>query len=351
MSSSVDSYIALLRQMIETPSFSGEEAGVTELIRGFLTEQKVDFRTKGNNTWAYNRDYDPAKPTILLNSHIDTVKPNSGYVRDPFDAAIEGDKLFGLGSNDAGASVVSLLATFLHFYDKENLSYNLCLALTAEEERSGAGGIESVWNDLGPVDAAIVGEPTGMQMAVAERGLLVVDCTARGEAGHAARKEGVNAIYEALPDIQWFRDYRFKKVSERLGEVSMSVTIINAGTQHNVVPAECTFTVDIRLNECYTHEEVLDTIRQNVRCKVVPRSMRLRSSSIPKGHPIVEAGKSLGLEVFGSPTLSDQALIPVPSLKMGPGKSERSHSADEYVLLPEIEAGIDTYIRLLENIL
>jgi len=344
-------YIHLLKEMIRIPSFSGEEGDLSGLIESFLASRNVEFIGKGFNIWAYNRHFDPSKPTILLNSHLDTVRPNSGYTRDPFAPETEGDKLYGLGSTDAGASVVSLLAAFLHFYGQENRRYNLCIALTADEERSGTNGIESIWNDLKPIDFAIVGEPTEMQMAIAEKGLMVVDCVAHGQSGHAARREGVNAIYKAMKDIQWFESYRFPKVSELLGEVGMAVTIISAGTQHNVIPAECTFTADIRITEQYTHEEVLEIIRQNVESEVTPRSMRLRSSSIPTDHPVVQAGKKMGLETFGSPTMSDQALIPVPSLKMGPGRSERSHTADEYVFLSEIENGIETYIKLLNSIL
>jgi acetylornithine deacetylase len=342
--------IDLLRQLIRTPSFSGEEGAIAELVAGFLAGRGMEVRRKGHNVITTGRFFDPRKPTLLLNSHLDTVRPGSGYTRDPFLPEIEGDRLYGLGSTDAGASVVSLTAAFLHFYERQGLAYNLCLALTAEEERSGAGGIESILNDLPPIDFALIGEPTSLRMAVAEKGLLVVDCTSRGRAGHAARREGVNAIYPAVRDIEWFETYRFPKVSEWLGEVNMAVTMIHGGTQHNVVPAECTFTADIRITEQYTHEEVLETIRRHVKSEVVPRSMRLRSSSIPVEHPVVQAGKKLGLDLFGSPTMSDQALIPAPSLKIGPGDSARSHTADEYVLLSEIEAGIDTYIRLLESI-
>jgi acetylornithine deacetylase len=347
----IKSYIDLLREMIRTASFSGEEAGVAELIRAFLADRGVETLARGNNVIARNRFFTPGRPTILLNSHLDTVRPNAGYTRDPFDPAVEGDRLYGLGSTDAGASVVSLIATFLHFYPQEGMAYNLCLALTAEEERSGVGGIESVWNELTPIDFAIVGEPTEMQMAVAEKGLLVIDCTAQGQSGHAARREGVNAIYKAAREIAWFETFRFPEVSPWLGEVNMAVTIVNGGTQHNVIPAECTYTVDLRLTERYSHEEVLEIIRSHVESRVTPRSVRLRPSSIAVEHPLVQAGLRLGLRAFGSPTLSDQALIPAPSLKIGPGRSQRSHTADEYVLISEIETGIKTYIDLLNSIL
>ncbi len=346
-----ETYIDLLRQMIRIPSFSGEEAAAADLAAGFLAGRGVEVQRKGHNVAARNRFFDPAKPTILLNSHLDTVRPNAGYTRDPFAPDIEGDTLYGLGSNDAGAAVVSLAAAFLHFYERDDLAYNLCLALTAEEERSGADGIELIWDELPPIDFAIVGEPTDMQMAVAEKGLLVVDCTARGVSGHAARNEGENAIYKAVRDIEWFENYRFPKVSEWLGTVNMAVTMIHSGTQHNVIPAECTFTVDIRVTEQYTHEEVVETIRRHVASEVTPRSMRLRSSSIPVDHPVVRAGQALGLTMYGSPTSSDQTRIPTLSLKIGPGRSERSHTADEFVRISEIENGIEVYIRLLEGVL
>jgi len=282
--------VALLRDLIRIPSPSREEAGTAERLAAFLSDNGIETHRKKNNVWAFNRHYDPAKPTILLNSHHDTVRPNSGYTRDPYDPAIEGDRLYGLGSNDAGASGVSLLAAFRHFYDREEMKYNLCVAITAEEENSGSDGLECVLPELGPLDFAIVGEPTQMQLAIAERGLMVVDCTARGRSGHAAREEGDNAIYKAMQDIEWFRSYRFPKVSELFGAVKMTVTIISAGTQHNVVPAECRFTVDIRVTDRYTNEEVLDEIRRHVRSEVAPRSTRLKPSSIPPAHPIVRAG-------------------------------------------------------------
>ncbi len=343
--------VELLRELIRIPSFSREEALTADRIAGFLSQRGIEVHRSGNNVWAYNRHYDPTKETLLLNSHHDTVRPGAGYTRDPFSPDIEGDRLYGLGSNDAGASAVSLLAAFLHFYDREDLQKNLCLALTAEEEVSGTGGIESVFPQLGPIAFALVGEPTGMQLAIAERGLMVLDCTVRGKAGHAAREEGDNAIYKALREIEWFRDYRFEKVSELFGPVKMSVTVIQAGTQHNVVPAECRFTVDVRVCECYTLEEVLAEIRAHVSCEVMPRSLRLRPSSIPADHPVVQAGLALGRTTYGSPTTSDQALLPVESLKLGVGESSRSHAADEYVCLSEIRQGIGLYIDLLSRIL
>jgi len=301
------------------------------------------------NIWAWNKHFDASKPTILLNSHHDTVKPNSGYTRDPFDAKIEDGKLYGLGSNDAGGCLVSLIAVFLYFYNQENLKYNFCLAATAEEEISGVHGLEYIIPDLGKLDFGIVGEPTLMQLAIAEKGLMVLDCTAHGVAGHAAREEGENAIYKAMADIEWFRTFRFPKESEVFGPVKMSVTIINAGSQHNVVPASCTFTVDVRVTDAYRNEEVLDIIRQHVSSDVKPRSVRLKPSKISKEHPIVKAGIALGLTAYGSPTTSDQSLLDIPSLKIGPGDSARSHTADEFINIDEIKEGIELYIKMLEK--
>jgi acetylornithine deacetylase len=286
----------------------------------------------------------------LLNSHHDTVRPNPAYTRDPFAPDEEDGRLYGLGSNDAGGSVVSLLAAFRYFNARPSLKYNLAIALTAEEEISGTGGIESILPKLPPIDFAIVGEPTLTAMAVAEKGLLVLDCVAPGKAGHAAREEGDNAIYRAMEDISWFRNFRFPKVSETLGPVKMSVTMIRAGEQHNVVPAECQFTVDVRVTDAYTHEEILQTVSAHIQSTIRPRSLRLRSSSIDKNHPLVKAAGKLGKELYGSPTTSDQALISAPSVKVGPGDSARSHSADEFIYLEEIREGIRTYIGLLEQV-
>lgn len=316
-----------------------------------MQDRSVKTHRKLNNIWAYNKHFDQAKPTLLLNSHHDTVKPNSGYTRDPFSADIENGKLYGLGSNDAGGCLVSLIATFLYFYAQEDLSYNICLATTAEEEISGNNGLECILPDLGTLEFAIVGEPTQMNLAIAERGLLVLDCTVTGKAGHAAREEGDNAIYKALSAIEWFRTYRFSKISEVFGPLKMSVTIINAGSQHNVVPALCTFTVDVRVTDAYTNEEVLKIIRTNVDCEVKPRSIRLKPSSIDKGHPIVQAGIAQGRTTYGSPTTSDQALLSIPSLKVGPGDSGRSHMADEFVFVDEIGEGITLYIEMLKTVI
>lgn len=337
--------------MIGVPSLSGAEDAVASLLTSFLERKQVNVCRSDNNLWAYNRHFDKSKKTILLCSHIDTVPPNGGYTKDPYSAITEGDKLFGLGSNDAGASVVALTALFLYFYEQKELRYNLCLALVAEEERVGGNGVVSILSKIGDIDFAVVGEPTEMRMAVAERGLMVLDCLVTGKSGHAAHDNTINPIYLAMQDIAWFSGYKFDRVSPILGEVKMNVTIIESGSRHNVVPAECHFTVDVRSNECYTHAEILDLIRANVACTVTPRSTRLQPSSIDLAHPIVKAGEWLGIELFGSKTLSDQALLPFPSVKMGVGDSLRSHTADEYVRISELENGITTYIKLFEKIL
>jgi len=343
--------VALLKRLIAVPSFSKSEDGTASLIEDFFISRGVKPNRYFKNVWALNKHYDASMPTILLNSHHDTVKPNKDYTNDPFYAFERDGKLFGLGSNDAGGCLVALIAAFLYFYDKPGLHYNLIMAASAEEEISGINGIEALLPQLGKIDCAIVGEPTLMDMAIAEKGLLVLDCTAYGKSGHAARDEGENAIYKAMADIDWFKNYRFPKVSSLLGPVKMNVTMVNAGTQHNVVPAECTFTVDIRINECYTHEDVLEIVRSHVECEIKPRSMRLRSTSIPVDHPLVLAGLELGLKSYGSATMSDKALMPFPALKMGPGDSARSHMADEFIFLDEIRSGIEVYIKLLERLM
>lgn len=343
--------VSLLKSLIATPSFSKEEEGTAKIIEEFLNSRDVETHRKGNNVWAYNRYFDGSKPTVLLNSHHDTVKTNPAYTRDPFSPEVADGKLYGLGSNDAGGCLVSLIATFLYFYPQEGLAYNVCLAATAEEEISGINGLESILPDLGELDFGIVGEPTLMNLAIAERGLMVLDCAVHGKAGHAAREEGENAIYKALKDIEWFQNYRFAKVSDLFGPLKMSVTIINAGSQHNVVPALCTFTVDVRVTDAYTNEEVLKIIKTNVDCDVKPRSTRLKPSSIDKSHPIVVSGLALGRTTYGSPTTSDQALLSIPSVKLGPGDSARSHMADEYVFVDEILEGIRLYIEMLKPVI
>ncbi len=340
----------LLSDLIAIQSFSKEEDGTASALKNFLEQEGVETYRKGNNIWAKNKHFSPTKPTVLLNSHHDTVKPNVGYTRDPFNAEVVDGKLFGLGSNDAGGPLVSLIAAFLYFFDRTDMKYNILIAATAEEEISGTGGIESIWDLIKPIDFAIVGEPTLCEMATAEKGLMVLDCISRGKPGHAAREEGVNAIYQALPDIQWLKTFKFPKQSQTLGEMKMSVTIINAGSQHNVVPAECKFTVDVRVTDAYSLEEALDIIKSHVKCEVNPRSLRIRPSGIQMDHPLVLSANKMGIRLYGSPTTSDQALIPVPSVKIGPGDSARSHSADEFIFLHEIEKGIDTYIALLSNV-
>ena len=343
--------IDLLKNLIATPSFSREEEHTATLIEVFLQAKGIEVHRHLNNIIARNQHFDEAKPTILLNSHHDTVKPNKAYTLDPFTPLEKEGKLYGLGSNDAGGSLVSLLATFVYFYKQPDLRFNLVLAATAEEEISGKNGVECVLPLLGKIEGAIVGEPTLLQMAVAERGLMVLDCTAHGKAGHAARNEGVNAVYKALEDIDWMRSYRFERVSSLIGPVTMNVTVIETDNKaHNVVPAQCTFVTDVRINELYSFEEVLTTIRTHVQSEVVPRSDRLRSTMIPLDHPLVQAGLSLGKTYYGSPTSSDKALMPFPALKLGPGDSARSHTADEFIFIDEIREGIELYIQLLNRI-
>ena len=343
--------IELLKKLILAPSFSKEESETALLIEQFLQEHGVKTHRKLNNIWAFNHHFDDDKPTILLNSHHDTVQINSGYTRDPFAADVEEGKLYGLGSNDAGGCLVSLIATFRFFYNMEDLKFNLCLAATGEEEISGQNGLELILPDLGLLNFAIVGEPTQMHLAVAERGLMVLDCVAHGKAGHAAREEGENAIYKAIIDIEWFRNYRFAKESKLFGPIKMSVTVIEAGSQHNVVPALCKFTVDVRVTDAYRNEEVLKIIRNRVSSEVNPRSVRLRPSSIDINHPIVQAGISLGRKTYGSPTTSDQALLDIPSVKIGPGDSARSHMADEFVYVNEIREGFGIYVEMIKKLL
>lgn len=346
----------LLKQLVATASFSKEEDQTAGILCLFFAQKGIPHFRVGNNVFANNKYFTEDKPSILLNSHHDTVKPNKGYTLDPFSPIEKDGKLFGLGSNDAGGCLVSLIAAFLHFYEASNLPYNIVFAASAEEEISGTGGIEYLlqqesFNPAGRQWAfAIVGEPTQMQMAVAEKGLLVLDCISHGKAGHAAREEGENAIYKAIKDIEWFNSYHFPKVSDLLGPVKMSVTVINTENKaHNVVPPQCNFVVDIRVNELYTFEELLDIVKANVTCDVQPRSLRLRSSGISLEHPLVKAGIELGRTYYGSPTTSDKALMPFLSLKIGPGDSARSHTADEFIYVDEIREGIDLYIRLLEQ--
>ena len=343
--------IALLKKLIATPSFSGEENETALLLMQWFSSHDIKFESDKHNVWAKNKFFDTSKKTILLNSHHDTVKPNKGYTRNPFSPDVENGKLFGLGSNDAGGCLVSLLATFTYFYSRENLKYNIVIVASAEEENSGPNGLNSMLSQIPIIDFAIVGEPTLMQLAIAEKGLMVLNCEATGTAGHAAHGTGDNAIYNALEDIKWFQTYEFPKISETLGKVKMTVTQIEAGNQHNVIPSSCKYVVDVRVTDAYSNQEVFEIIQSNVTSKVCPRSLRLNSSSIAKEHDIVKAGIKLGRETYGSPTLSDQAVLSCPSLKLGPGQSLRSHTADEFIYLAEIEEGIDIYIKLLEEII
>lgn len=341
--------ISVLKSLIEIPSVSREESAAADFLQNYIEMQGMETGRKGNNIWCLSPMFQLSKPTILLNSHIDTVKPVSGWQKDPFTPTEINGKLYGLGSNDAGASLVSLLHVFLELCRTEQ-RYNLIFLASCEEEISGQNGIESVLPELPPITFAVVGEPTGMQPAIAEKGLIVLDVTATGKAGHAAREEGENAIYKALGDIQWFRDYRFEKESSLLGPVKMSVTQIHAGTQHNVVPDKCTFVVDVRSNELYTNKELFDTICQHISAEAKVRSFRLNSSRISEQHPFVKKAMAIGRMPFGSPTLSDQALMSFPSVKIGPGQSARSHTANEYVLISEITEAIELYIELLAGL-
>ncbi|WP_420572085.1 M20 family metallo-hydrolase [Kordia sp.] len=344
--------IALLKKLIETPSFSSEEQGTAKHIENWFQQYQIPFKRTKNNIWATNLYFDEKKPTLLLNSHHDTVKPNNGYTKDPFRTTVENGKLYGLGSNDAGGCLVSLIATFTHFYHQADLQYNLVIVASAEEESSGENGLNSMLSIIPKIDVAIVGEPTLMQLAIAEKGLIVFDATVTGTPSHAAHPNTDNAIYNTIDVLKWFQEFSFKKSSAVLGDVKMTVTQINAGKQHNAVPANVNLVVDVRVNDAYTNKEIVSILQKKAPCsEIIPRSLRLNSSSIPKKHPLVQAGIALGRETYGSPTLSDQAVLSCPSLKLGPGDSRRSHTADEFIYLNEIEEGIDLYIKILEKIL
>ena len=340
--------VSILKSLIEIPSTSRNEEHAADFIANTLGKYGLIFERIGNNILSKNSDFNDKKPTLLLNAHIDTVKPTKSWDRDPFAATIEGEKLFGLGSNDCGGGVVSTLMTYIYLSQREQ-SYNLLWLASAEEEVSGENGIRMVIPSLPKIDIAIVGEPTGMQPAIAEKGLIVIDAIAHGVSGHAAREGGVNAIYKALEDINTIKSFKFKKNSELLGPTKMSVTIINAGTQHNVIPDECKFTIDIRTNEKYTNEEIYNILLKHLQSDLNARSFRLSSSHIDENTVIIKRCKELGMKPFGSPTLSDQALMPFPSFKLGPGESIRSHSADEFILISEIDNAIKTYIKLLDG--
>lgn len=340
--------VALLQKLIETPSFSGEESAAADLVQEHLLNYGVKVKRKRNNVWCYNKYFDESKPTILLNSHLDTVKPNEGYTKNPFCAEVTAGKLYGLGSNDAGGCLVSLMAAFLHYYSYQGLGFNLCFAATAEEENSGKNGLKLILPTLGKLDLAIVGEPTLLQMAVAEKGNMVIDCVSTGRPGHAAREEGDNAIYKCMKDLEWFRSYQFQQRPAGLPSVKMTITTIKAGLQHNIVPGKCEFTVDIRNDDVFSHHEILETIKKNISSEFIVRPGALGASSIPLDHPIVKTGLAIGCKTYSSPTTSDQAWLDIPSVKIGPGDSARSHSADEFIFLEEIRKGISLYIKLLE---
>ena len=342
--------VELLKALIETPSVSRNEENAANLLASYLDKWQLPYGREANNLWVGCPDWQNDRPTIMLNAHIDTVKPVSTWTRDPYKASQEGDILYGLGSNDCGGGLVSLLQTYRIMLNKPR-NYNILWVASAEEEVSGSNGFSRVLSRLPNIDVAIVGEPTGMQPAIAEKGLMVIDGYADGVSGHAARNEGVNAIYEALDDLVWLRDYRFRKVSPLLGETKMTVTVVEAGTQHNVIPDSLHFVIDIRTNEYYQNEFVFEFLRKKMKkCRLEARSFRLHSSSITESHPLIKKCKAMGMRPFGSPTLSDQALMPFTSVKLGPGKSSRSHSANEYIRISEIVNAIETYVNLLSDI-
>ena len=344
--------ILLLKKLIETQSFSKEEENTAILIEGWFVENEIPFKRTKNNIWAMNKYFDERKPTLLLNSHHDTVKPNSAYTNDPFKAIVKDGKLYGLGSNDAGGCLVSLMTTFTYFYAQENLNYNLVIVASAEEENSGKNGLNSMLPIIPHIDVAIVGEPTLMNLAVAEKGLVVFDAVIEGTPSHAAHPNNNNSIYNTINILQWFRDFKFEKTSNALGDVKMTVTQMNAGSQHNVVPAHVDLVVDVRVNDAYSNQEIADILQEESPCtKITPRSLRLNSSAISLEHDLVKAGIAMGRATYGSPTLSDQAALSCQSLKLGPGDSTRSHSADEFIYLSEIEEGIKIYIELLNRVI
>jgi acetylornithine deacetylase len=344
--------IALLKNLIETSSFSSEEQNTALLIESWFLENKIAYQRTQNNVWAVNKYFDESKPTFLLNSHHDTVQPNKAYTKDPFKAIVENGKLYGLGSNDAGGCLVSLLATFTYFYHHKNLKYNLVVVASAEEESSGKNGLNSMLSIIPEVAVAIVGEPTLMQLAIAEKGLVVFDAKVSGTPSHAAHLNDDNAIYNTIDVLKWFQNFQFKKTSKSLGDVKMTVTQMNAGKQHNAIPAEVELVIDVRVNDLYSNQKIAEILEKESPCTfITPRSLRLNSSFIPVEHELVKAGIALGRKTYGSPTLSDQSVLDCPSLKLGPGDSTRSHTADEFIYLQEIEQGIELYIKILEQIL
>lgn len=346
-----DNALTLLKELIKIQSFSKEEDGTADLLEKWFADKSIVAARNRNNVWAVNQHFDAAKPTLLLNSHHDTVKPNAAYTRDPFLPTVEDGKLYGLGSNDAGGCLVGLLAAFTYFYEQENLAYNLVVAATAEEENSGENGIAFLLPLLPKIDVAIVGEPTLLDLAIAEKGLVVLDAVVKGTPGHAAHTQNTeNPINKALQELSWFDSFQFPKLSEALGAVKMTVTQVNAGSQHNVVPAELHFVVDVRVTDAYTNQEVLDLVQAHSNCEIKARSLRLNSSSIDPTHPLVKAGVKLGKHTYGSPTLSDQSRLICQSLKLGPGDSLRSHSADEFIYVQEVKDGVEFYIKLLKEV-
>ncbi|MBT8297912.1 MAG: M20/M25/M40 family metallo-hydrolase [Maribacter sp.] len=347
----VDKAMGLLRKLISIQSFSGEEHHTAEAIEAWFKDFKIPYERENNNVFAKNKHWDDSKPTLLLNSHHDTVRPNKAYSRDPFDPEIKDGKLFGLGSNDAGGALVSLMATFSYFHDATNLNHNLLIVASAEEENAGPKSLRALLPNLPKIDVAIVGEPTLMQLAIAEKGLVVFDAVVKGTPSHAAHPNEDNSIYNTIQVLDWFKNYKFEKTSDALGAVKLTVTQINAGSQHNVVPAHTDLVIDVRVNDCYSNNEVADILKSEAPCELQERSLRLNSSSIHKNHPLVQSGIKLGRHTYGSPTLSDQAALTCQSMKLGPGDSTRSHSADEYIFLKEIEEGIEIYIKLLNGFL
>ncbi|WP_298487383.1 M20 family metallo-hydrolase [uncultured Maribacter sp.] len=343
--------IALLKQLISIQSFSKEEDKTANAIEAWFTSFSIPFTRDNNNVYAKNKHWDASKPTLLLNSHHDTVKPNKAYTRDPYLPEVIDGKLYGLGSNDAGGCLVSLLATFSHFYAQENLNHNILMVASAEEENAGVNSLRGLLPSLPKIDVAIVGEPTLMQLAIAEKGLVVFDAIVKGTPSHAAHPNNNNSIYNTIEVLDWFKNYKFPKTSEALGDVKLTVTQINAGSQHNVVPAQVELVIDVRVNDSYTNKEIADLLKAEAPCEIQERGLKLNSSKIDQNHALVKSGIALGRETYGSPTLSDQAALTCQSVKLGPGDSTRSHSADEFIYINEIEEGIDLYIKILNGFL
>ncbi len=343
--------IQLLQDLISLQSFSSQEDQTANRIEDWFKEHEIPFERSNNNVYAFNQYFDKSKPTLLLNSHHDTVRPNRAYTRDPYQPEIIDGKLYGLGSNDAGGALVSLIAVFTHFYGHKDLNYNLVVVASAEEESSGKNGLNSVLPLLPTIDVAIVGEPTLMKLAISEKGLVVFDVKVKGTPGHAAHPNDDNPILKSIEVLQWLKNFTFDKSSETLGDVKLTVTQINAGSQHNVIPSEVHIVVDVRVNDQYSNQEITDLLQAKAPCEITPRSLRLNSSSIPKNHPLVKAGMELDRPTYGSPTLSDQSVLTCPSLKLGPGDSTRSHTADEYIFIDEIDEAIKLYSSILNKIL